>query len=69
MLSASCPELLASANVCDEGINFSASRFEARWTHLRLNTQSSCLFFKGLPEMIELPVAHAEGKLVLKQSI
>ncbi len=43
-----------------------SGRFEARWVHLRLNTQSSCLFFKGLPEMIELPVAHGEGKLVLK---
>ena len=43
-----------------------SGRFEARWTHLRLNTQSSCLFFEGLPEMIELPVAHGEGKLVLK---
>ncbi len=43
-----------------------SGRFETRWVHLRLNTQSSCLFFKGLPEMIELPVAHGEGKLVLK---
>ncbi len=43
-----------------------SGRFEARWVHLRLNTQSSSLFFRGLPEMIELPVAHGEGKLVLK---
>ena len=43
-----------------------SGRFEARWVHLRLNTQSSSLFLKGLPEMIELPVAHGEGKLVLK---
>ncbi|MDE1975946.1 MAG: phosphoribosylformylglycinamidine synthase I [Elusimicrobia bacterium] len=43
-----------------------SGRFEARWVHLRLNTQSSSLFFRGLPEMIELPVAHGEGKLVLR---
>ncbi len=43
-----------------------SGRFEARWVHLRINSQSSCLFFKGLPEMIELPVAHGEGKFVLK---
>ncbi|MFA6316822.1 MAG: phosphoribosylformylglycinamidine synthase I [Elusimicrobiota bacterium] len=43
-----------------------SGRFEARWTHLRLNTQSMCLWTQGLPEMIELPVAHGEGKLVLK---
>ncbi len=43
-----------------------SNRFEARWTHLRINTHSNCLFTKGLPEMIELPVAHAEGKFVVK---
>jgi len=53
----------------DQTAGFAANdsgRFEARWVHVRLNTQSSCLFLAGLPEMIELPAAHAEGKLVLK---
>ena len=61
--------ILPHSNSCDQTASFTfndSGRFEARWTHLRLNTQSSCLFFKGLPEMIELPVAHGEGKLVLK---
>ena len=58
-LNASCDQT-ASFTVNDSG------KFESRWVHLRLNTQSSCIFFKGLPEMIELPVAHGEGKLVLK---
>ncbi|MBI5630661.1 MAG: phosphoribosylformylglycinamidine synthase I [Elusimicrobia bacterium] len=61
--------ILPSSNTCDQTVGFTANdsgRFEARWVHLRINTQSSCLFFKGLPEMIELPVAHGEGKLVLK---
>ena len=43
-----------------------SSRFETRWTRLRINTQSHCLFLKDLPEMIELPVAHGEGKFVVK---
>lgn len=46
--------------------NNDSGKFESRWVHLRINTQSSCIFFKGLPEMVELPVAHGEGKLVLK---
>ena len=37
-----------------------------RWTRLRINLQSQSLFVKGLPEMIELPVAHGEGKFVVK---
>jgi phosphoribosylformylglycinamidine synthase I len=61
--------ILPTSNTCEQTAGFTVNdsgRFEARWVHLRINTQSSCLFFKGLPEMIELPVAHGEGKLVLK---
>jgi phosphoribosylformylglycinamidine synthase len=43
-----------------------SNRFEARWVRLRINLQSQSLFTKGLPEMIELPVAHGEGKFVVK---
>jgi phosphoribosylformylglycinamidine synthase subunit PurQ / glutaminase len=60
-------QVLVKAGILPHSFTFNDSgKFEARWVHLRLNTQSSCLFFKGLPEMIELPVAHGEGKLVLK---
>jgi phosphoribosylformylglycinamidine synthase len=61
--------ILPASNTCEQTAGFTfndSGNFEARWVHLRINTQSSCLFFKGLPEMIELPVAHGEGKLVLK---
>ena len=61
--------ILPHSNACEQTAGFTANdsgTFEARWVHLRINAQSSCLFFKGLPEMIELPVAHGEGKLVLK---
>jgi len=43
-----------------------SNRFEARWVRLRINLQSQSLFTRGLPEMIELPVAHGEGKFVVK---
>jgi phosphoribosylformylglycinamidine synthase len=43
-----------------------SGRFEARWVHVRLNTQSHSPFFEGLPEMMELPVFHREGKIILK---
>jgi phosphoribosylformylglycinamidine synthase len=61
--------LLPVSNTCEQTAGFTfndSGRFESRWVHLRINTQSSCIFFKGLPEMIELPVAHGEGKFVLK---
>ncbi|MEK7745807.1 MAG: phosphoribosylformylglycinamidine synthase I [Elusimicrobiota bacterium] len=43
-----------------------SNRFETRWVRLRINLQSQSLFVRNLPEMIELPVAHAEGKFVVK---
>lgn len=43
-----------------------SNRFESRWVRLRINLQSQSLFTQGLPEIIELPVAHAEGKFVVK---
>lgn len=43
-----------------------SNRFETRWVRLRINLQSQSLFTRDLPEMIELPVAHAEGKFVVK---
>ena len=61
--------ILPHSNACEQTAGFTfndTGRFEARWVHLRINSQSSCVFFSGLPEMIELPVAHGEGKLVLK---
>ena len=61
--------ILPTSNTCEQTASFTSNdsaRFESRWVHLRINSQSSCIFFKGLPEMIELPVAHGEGKFVLK---
>ncbi|MEO0082655.1 MAG: phosphoribosylformylglycinamidine synthase I [candidate division WOR-3 bacterium] len=40
-----------------------SGRFEDRWVFLRTEP-SRCIFTQGLPEVCELPVAHAEGKFI-----
>ena len=40
-----------------------SGRFECRWVYLSANSQSRCLFTKGI-ELLYLPVAHGEGKIV-----
>lgn len=44
-----------------------SERFEDRWVHLRVNCERS-VFTRGMGSMITLPVAHAEGKFVAKNS-
>jgi phosphoribosylformylglycinamidine synthase len=41
-----------------------SGRFEARWVRLKLEPRN-CVFLPGMSE-IELPVAHGEGKFVVK---
>lgn len=38
-----------------------SGKFECRWVYLKVNKNNSSVL-KNLPEIIELPVAHAEGK-------
>ncbi|MCM8778239.1 MAG: phosphoribosylformylglycinamidine synthase I [Candidatus Omnitrophica bacterium] len=40
-----------------------SGRFEDRWVYLKIVT-SKCIWTTGLPEIIELPVAHGEGKFI-----
>ncbi len=42
-----------------------SGRFEDRWVYLRVENSISP-FFKNMPEIIRFPVAHAEGKFILK---
>jgi phosphoribosylformylglycinamidine synthase subunit PurQ / glutaminase len=55
------------------GLNDSG-KFEDRWVHLtktddrRLTTDDLCIWTKDLPEVIYLPVAHAEGKFIPKNN-
>lgn len=44
-----------------------SGRYEDRWVRLR-NEDSVCIFTRGLPPSIEMPVAHAEGKFIVKHS-
>lgn len=46
--------------------NNDAGRFDDRWIHLRPNLSSPCVFTKGLESVISLPIAHGEGKFVLR---
>jgi len=41
-----------------------SGKFECRWTYLKLAGNTRCVFTRDLPEVIELPVAHGEGKLI-----
>jgi len=41
-----------------------SGKFECRWVYLRANKTSPCVFTRGI-DMMYLPVAHAEGKVVI----
>jgi len=42
-----------------------SGKYEDRWVHLKTE-ESPCVFTRGLPQIIPLPVAHAEGKFLVK---
>ncbi|HAH31344.1 MAG TPA: phosphoribosylformylglycinamidine synthase [Elusimicrobia bacterium] len=42
--------------------------FLAKWIKLKVNTKSPCIFTRGLPSEIELPMAHGEGKFITRDS-
>jgi phosphoribosylformylglycinamidine synthase len=42
--------------------------FIAKWTRLRVNKASPCIFTRGLPDEIELPIAHGEGKFIMSDT-
>ncbi|MGE5307689.1 MAG: phosphoribosylformylglycinamidine synthase I [Deltaproteobacteria bacterium] len=46
-------------------INDSGS-FQDRWVHLKSETRSVCVWTSELPGVIYLPIAHGEGKFVVK---
>lgn len=47
-----------------------SAKFEDRWVYLKVQSSKiknqKCIWTKDLPEIIYLPVAHAEGKFVVK---
>jgi phosphoribosylformylglycinamidine synthase len=59
--------LLAAADECGPPATLTlndSGRFEARWVRLGVEA-GNCVFLQGIREM-ELPVAHAEGKFVVR---
>lgn len=42
-----------------------SGRFECRWVYLRANKASPCIFTRGI-DLMYLPVAHGEGKVVIE---
>jgi len=42
-----------------------SDRFECRWVYLRANKTSPCIFTRGI-NLMYLPVAHGEGKVVIE---
>ncbi len=45
-----------------------SGRFECRWVYLKVNKNNPSVLSK-LPDIIELPIAHAEGKFVAKEKV
>jgi len=41
-----------------------SSRFECRWTHLKMDNKGKSIFTTDLPDLVRIPVAHGEGKVI-----
>ncbi len=48
--------------------NNDSGKFECRWVYLKVNEKSPCVFTKGM-DMIYVPIAHGEGKLVAEPGV
>lgn len=44
----------------------SSRRFECRWVHLRAVASSRCIFTRDLERQFEVPVAHGEGRIAVR---
>lgn len=64
--SAKDPKIEATLSLNDSG------RFQDRWVYLKTSDQrlatsdNTCIWTRGLPEVIYIPIAHAEGKFIPK---
>ncbi len=43
-----------------------SSKFECRWTYIKRNQNSRCIFTASLPEIVRFPVAHGEGRFIAR---
>jgi phosphoribosylformylglycinamidine synthase I len=62
--SAHAPASSAAATLTDN----TSGQFECRWVHLQSEPQSACVFTKGLERIVEVPVAHGEGRFVARDA-
>ncbi len=46
--------------------NNDSGKFEDRWVHIEVEPNNVCVFTRGMQPRIQLPVAHAEGKFLVK---
>ncbi len=44
-------------------------RFVDKWVYLKVNRENNSPFLKNLPDIFPLPIAHAEGRFVVKDGI
>ncbi len=48
--------------------NNDSGRYEDRWVHLKVEPATVCVFTRNMKPRIELPVAHAEGKFIVRSA-
>jgi phosphoribosylformylglycinamidine synthase I len=62
--SSSYRTLAGARNIGQEATLFynDSAKFESRWVNLKV--ESRCIWTKGMPSQIYLPVAHGEGKFI-----
>ena len=46
--------------------NNASGRFECRWVHLKPVNRGNCVWTRGMTQTIYVPVAHGEGRFVVK---
>lgn len=40
--------------------------FECRWVYLKVNSHSQCLFTQGIDDLLYVPIAHGEGRVMAR---
>lgn len=43
-----------------------SGKFEDRWVYLKVNSDSNCVFTRGIDNLLYVPICHGEGKFVAK---
>lgn len=59
-------QVLVKLGLLPGSLTFNASaKFEDRWTHLKTDPGSKCVFTAGIEDVVYLPVRHGEGRFVI----